>query len=119
MIRIKRIYTQKDKSDGFRILVDRLWPRGLTKEAASIDLWMKEISPSVILWEYFKHEEGKFEEFKKKYTLELDGKRDFIKKIFEIEKENTDITLLYSAKDEQHNNAVVLKDYLEQFKSTN
>jgi uncharacterized protein YeaO (DUF488 family) len=113
MITIKRIYEPWSSDDGFRILVDRLWPRGVSKEKAKIDLWMKEIAPSNELRKWFSHDSGKWDEFKRRYIVELKNKSDLLKKIKDIEKENSFVTLLYSARDEEHNNAVVLEDILK------
>jgi uncharacterized protein YeaO (DUF488 family) len=113
MIRIKRIYEEVAGEDGFRILVDRLWPRGIKKETAEIDLWLKEVAPSNELRKWFSHDPGKWEEFKKKYAKELLAKRELLKKIRRIEKEKGTVTLLYSARDVEHNNAVALKAVLE------
>lgn len=108
MIRIKRVYDKPSKEDGFRILVDRLWPRGLTKEKARIDLWLREIAPSDKLRKWFSHDVEKWEEFKIKYKKELNNKKGLIDKIKSLEKEKKIVTLLFSAKDEEHNNAMVL-----------
>ena len=86
MIKIKRIYDSIDKEDGFRILVDRLWPRGLSKDRAKVDLWLKEIAPSDELRKWFSHDPEKCEEFKKKYAEELKNKADLLRKIKQIEK---------------------------------
>ncbi len=113
MIKIKRVYEKPSKDDRYRILVDRLWPRRVSKEDAKIDLWLKEISPSDELREWFSHDPKKWKGFKSKYKKELKEKTDFIKKIKKIEKEKKTITLLYSAKDEQHNNVIVLYEILK------
>lgn len=113
MIRIKRIYEEYDSKDGYRILVDRLWPRGISKENAHIDLWLKEIGPSNELRKSFNHQVEKWLEFKKKFIQELKNNVENIKIIKEIISKHKDITLLYSAKDEKHNNAVVLLEYLK------
>jgi uncharacterized protein YeaO (DUF488 family) len=113
MIKIKRIYEQAAEEDGFRILVDRLWPRGIKKEKAKIDLWLKEVAPSGELRKWFLHDPEKWEEFKKKYTKELAAKQELLKEIRQMEKEKGTVTLLYSARDVEHNNAVALKAILE------
>lgn len=113
MIQIKRVYEKAEKSDGYRILVDRLWPRGISKENAKIDLWLRDISPSHELRKWFHHKEQKWEEFEKKYKEELKEKKEFIKQIKEIEKKEKMVTLLFGAKDEEHNNAMVLLDVLK------
>src|SRR5664279_5037892 len=108
MFKIKRSYQDPDIDDGFRILVDRLWPRGLSKKNAKLDLWMKEIAPSNELRKMFGHDPEKFDTFKEKYLDELKDKKELIKQLKILEKINHKITLVYSAKDEDHNNAVVL-----------
>jgi uncharacterized protein YeaO (DUF488 family) len=116
MLRIKRVYEKKLASDGKRIYVDRLWPRGLTKEEAAIDEWLKEISPSDDLRRWFGHEPGRYEEFRGRYLKELDNpeKQAQLKRIAAMA-EQTDVTLVYSAKDSEHNNAVVLADLINHF----
>jgi uncharacterized protein YeaO (DUF488 family) len=109
MIKTKRIYESPAVEDGFRILVDRLWPRGVQKEKAKIDLWLKEIAPSDELRKWFVHDPQKWEEFKKKYEKELAAKQELLNEIRKTEKEKNTITFLYSAKDTEHNNAVALK----------
>lgn len=113
MIKLKRIYEQSSKNDGFRILVDRLWPRGVSKEDAEIDLWLKEIAPGDELRKWYSHDMNRWEQFRESYMEELNNMSGQIDKIKEIEKEHGTITLLYSAKDESHNNAVVLREFLE------
>ncbi|HEX7467488.1 MAG TPA: DUF488 family protein, partial [Methanobacterium sp.] len=102
--------------DNFRILVDRLWPRGLSKEKAKVDLWLKDIAPSNELRKWFGHDPDKYNEFKNKYLDELKGKEEIIKQIRSMENIHHKITLIYSAKDEEHNNAVVLFELLEKSK---
>lgn len=113
MFKIKRSYQDPDIDDGFRILVDRLWPRGLSKKNAKLDLWMKEIAPSNELRKMFGHDPGKFDTFKGKYLDELKDKKELIKQLKILEKINHKITLVYSAKDEDHNNAVVLLELIK------
>ena len=112
MFKIKRVYEPYDKSDGTRILIDRLWARGLTKEKAKFDLWLKDIAPSADLRKWFGHDPAKWEEFKKRYFMELKNKTDLINAIKDKLKEGT-VTLVYGAKDKKHNDAVALKEYLE------
>lgn len=112
MIKIKRIYDPPEKDDGFRILVDRLWPRGVSKAKAKIDLWLKEVAPSDDLRNWFSHDPKKWEGFKKKYEVELAGKRELLQNILQAEKENKTVTLLYSAKNEEYNQAVALHSIL-------
>ncbi len=113
MIRIKRIYENPMETDGFRILIDRLWPRGISKEKAKIGLWLKEIAPSDELRKWFSHDPEKWTDFKKKYKLELANNLESLKIIKEIIKKEKTITFLYAAKDEEHNNAIVLKEFLK------
>ena len=113
MIRVRRVYEEPSTEDGKRILVDRLWPRGLKKEEAKVDLWLKEIAPSDELRKWFAHDPVKWGEFKKRYFAELKDKADPVKSI-RREARDGDITLLFSAKDRERNNAVALKEYLEQ-----
>lgn len=110
MIKIKRIYETPLDGDGFRILVDRLWPRGVSKDKAKIDLWLKDIAPSDQLRKWFAHDPAKWMEFKRKYFKELDKKKDLINQVPKKAKNN--ITLLYAAKDDKHNNAQALKEYI-------
>ena len=113
MIRIKRVYSEASKDDGYRILVDRLWPRGMSKEKAKVDLWLKGIAPSNELRKWFSHDPAKWEEFKKKYAKELEAKQDLIQEIKRMEKETGKVTLLYSSKETEHNNAMALKAIIE------
>lgn len=108
MITLKRIYDPVNENDEYRILIDRLWPRGVSKERAKLDLWMKEIAPSDALRKWFNHDPAKWEEFQLRYCEELLEKNDLIAELKRIEKENKNVTLLYSAKDKEHNQAVVL-----------
>jgi uncharacterized protein YeaO (DUF488 family) len=110
-IRIKRAYEPAAPSDGFRILVDRLWPRGLAKAKAHIDLWLKEIAPSPELRTWFGHDPAKWKEFRSRYLTELRKKSEEIGQLREKAEEGV-VTLLYAAKDEQHNHAVVLLERL-------
>lgn len=112
VIKIKRIYLSENKSDGYRILVDRLWPRGIKKEEAKIDLWLKDIAPSNELRKWFNHEVEKWSEFKKRYYEELAKKQDLIQVIKEHARTQS-ITLLYGTKDEKYNNANVLREFLK------
>ena len=115
MLRIKRIYEDPSKDDGTRILVDRLWARGITKEDAKLDEWEKEIAPTNETRKLFDHEAAKFEDFEKEYKKELDENKasnDFVKLIKDKLKLGN-VTLLYGAKNEEMNNAVVLKEWLD------
>lgn len=113
MIKIKRVYGKPEKQDGYRVLIDRLWPRGLSKDKAKVDLWLKEIAPSDKLRKWFSHDIKKWLEFEKRYKHELKTKTILIREIRSLEKKHKTVTLLYSAKDTLHNNAVVLRDYLK------
>ncbi|MGB9940290.1 DUF488 domain-containing protein [Methanosarcina sp.] len=112
MIRVKRVYEQPSDQDGLRVLVDRLWPRGLRKSEAGLDLWMKEIAPEDRLRKWFSHDPEKWEEFRKCYLKELEQKEEYVYELLERARK-TDLTLLYAAKDKTLNNATVLKEYLE------
>ncbi len=111
MLKIKRIYDPASSADGKRILIDRLWPRGLKKEEAAVDEWLKEIAPSSELRKWFSHDPVKWDEFARRYREELRGKAELIQRLRSETRKGT-VTILYSAKDEQHNNAVVLKDVI-------
>jgi uncharacterized protein YeaO (DUF488 family) len=113
MIRVKRVYEQPAREDGFRLLVDRLWPRGLTKERAAADQWMKEIAPSDALRKWFGHEPEKWPEFEKLYRKELAAKKDLFSQIRKLEAEHQILTLLYGRNDEKQNQAAVLADALK------
>jgi len=113
MIRIKRVYDQASEEDGFRILVDRLWPRGMSKDKAKVDLWLKEVAPSDDLRKWFSHDPKKWKEFKKRYENELKGKQELLHKMKQAEKEKRTVTILYSAKAEEHNQAVALAAFLQ------
>ena len=114
-ILLKRTYDDKGSDDGYRVLIDRLWPRGIAKEDLSYSWWPKDIAPSDELRKAFGHDKDKFSDFKKKYKKELDNndlKDEFLEKIDkQLEKHN--VTFLYAAKDEEHNQAVVLKEWTE------
>jgi uncharacterized protein YeaO (DUF488 family) len=98
--------------DGKRILVDRLWPRGIKKEDAAVEEWLKEIAPSNELRKWFAHDPSKWQEFKKKYAQEIRPKSDLLQRLC-IESRKATVTLVYSAKDNEHNNAVALKEIIE------
>ena len=110
-IKLKRAYDLPTRDDGFRVLVDRLWPRGVKKEGLKIDLWLKEIAPSEVLRKWFSHDPDRWDEFKSHYFEELQEKDDIVGQLFAGGKKN--ITLVYSSKEERYNNAVALKEYLE------
>lgn len=110
-ITIKRVYQPASPGDGYRVLVDRLWPRGVSKEKAKLDLWLKEVGPSNELREWFGHDPAKYDGFKKRYFKELDA-NPAAKELKSVIKEHKTVTLLYSAHDEQHNQATALHEYL-------
>lgn len=110
-LQIKRIYEEPADEDGCRVLVDRLWPRGVSKEDAQLDEWMKEITPSTELRKWFDHDPGRFEEFKKRYESELAEKTEPVEKLLRMSEDQL-VTLLYAAKDKTHNHAIVLKEFL-------
>ncbi len=112
MIKIKRVYEEADEGDGFRVLVDRLWPRGLSKDKAKVDMWLKDIAPSDALRKWFAHDPGKWTEFKHRYFQELKDKKELVDMIIEKSRSKT-VTLLYGTKEERYNNAVALKEYIE------
>jgi len=111
MIRIKRVYEKPSKEDGIRILVERLWPRGLTKEKAGIDLWLKEIAPSDGLRKWYGHDPAKWGEFQKRYEAELKKKKEPLDQLRQKINEGN-VTFVYAARDEVHNSTVVLKRFL-------
>jgi uncharacterized protein YeaO (DUF488 family) len=111
-IRLKRAYEEPSKDDGTRILVERLWPRGVSKERAAIDLWLKEIAPGAELRRWYGHDPDKWEEFQRRYRAELADKGEVLDELKRRLKEGP-ITFVYAARDEDHNSALVLKEYLE------
>jgi uncharacterized protein YeaO (DUF488 family) len=117
MVKIKRIYDPASPDDGKRIYVDRLWPRGMKKEEVKMDEWLKDISPSDGLRKWFGHDPSKYKEFKSRYIKELDKHSEVLERIREESKKET-VTLLFSAKDTEHNNATVLKEMLSQWSPT-
>ncbi len=112
MIRVKRVYDEPEKLDGSRILVDRMWPRGLSKEAAAVDLWLKDVAPSTSLRKWFGHKAERWSEFKRRYARELDSEESAAA-LEEIRaKTRKTATLLFAARDCEHNNAIALREYL-------
>lgn len=109
-VRIKRVYDPPSPDDGFRLLIDRLWPRGLTKSAAAADEWMRDVAPSTALRTWYHHQTEKWPEFRERYLAELATNSALVERIRELEREHGTVTLLYGAKDEQHNQATVLAD---------
>lgn len=115
MLRLKRAYEQPTPADGQRILVERLWPRGLTKAQVALDLWLKDVAPSPELRKWFSHDPAKWKQFKQRYWKELYEHREAVALLRQKIKDGP-VTLIYSAKDETHNAAVALKEYLERRK---
>jgi uncharacterized protein YeaO (DUF488 family) len=112
MVKLKRVYEEPSREDGLRVLVDRLWPRGLTKERAAVDLWLKDVAPSSELRKWFGHDPARWKQFQIRYRKELREKKDALALLKEKNKEHT-VTLVYGARDEEHNEALVLKKILE------
>ncbi len=113
MLQTKRVYDKKSPRDGYRVLVDRLWPRGLSKEDAQVDIWLKEVSPSPGLRKWFAHDTKKFDEFARRYKKELQENLSIVNRFKLLEKEYGTVTLLYAARDQLHNNAAVLLSVLQ------
>lgn len=112
MLKTKRVYEEASPEDGYRILTERLWPRGVSKERAKLDRWMKSISPSHDLRKWFNHDPDKWGEFKERYRRELFGSKA-VNEMLEIIRENDTVTMVYASKDEEHNSTVLLKEFLE------
>lgn len=110
-IRVKRVYDKPTEADGCRVLVDRLWPRGLSKENAKVDHWLKELAPSAKLRTWFSHDPAKWVEFRRQYFAELEGNPESVKTLRRLARAG-EVTLLFGARDAEHNNAVALKEYL-------
>jgi uncharacterized protein YeaO (DUF488 family) len=112
MIHLKRVYEPAAKDDGFRILVERLWPRGVSRQRAQVDLWLKEIAPSPELRSWYAHDVEKWAEFQKRYIAEL-RENPIVDELKPILREHKTVTFVYAAHDEEHNSALVLKEFLE------
>jgi uncharacterized protein YeaO (DUF488 family) len=112
-IRTKRIYDEPEPGDGTRVLVDRLWPRGVSKDDAQLDEWLQAVAPSTELREWYDHDIERWDEFRERYRSELEETEDGIDQLLGFASSGT-LTLLYAAKDREHNNAVVLKQYLDE-----
>ncbi|KPL82294.1 uroporphyrin-III methyltransferase [Thermanaerothrix daxensis] len=110
-IRVKRVYAPATAEDGVRILVDRVWPRGMTREALHADLWLKEVAPSTALRQWFGHAPARWEAFKNRYFAELDANPQPVEHLLALAREQR-VTLLFAARDEAHNQAVALREYL-------
>lgn len=113
MIRLKRAYDEPSRQDGLRILVERLWPRGVSKEKAAVDLWLKDLAPSTELRKWFGHDPEKWDEFRKRYQSELKEQGDLLKLLKHRTTEGN-VTFVFASRDEEHNSAVVLKQFLEE-----
>jgi uncharacterized protein YeaO (DUF488 family) len=111
VIQLKRVYETPSREDGLRVLVDRLWPRGLTRERAAVDLWPKDVAPTPELRKWFGHDPARWEQFQERYRRELRGRKDAVRVLKEKAKEGT-VTLVYAARDEDHNGALALIRFL-------
>ena len=114
MINIRRIYDPEEPGENYKVFIDRLWPRGISKDKANWNEWMKEVSPSEGLRKWFNHDPNKWEQFRELYRKELVQKQDELNKLRQLEKKFETLTLLYAARDEEHNNGHVLKEFLIQ-----
>jgi uncharacterized protein YeaO (DUF488 family) len=112
MFKLKRVYDERSRADGLRVLVERLWPRGLSKERAAVDLWLKEVAPSPELRKWFGHDPARWEPFQKRYWKELEEKDEAVRLLNQKDKRGA-ITLVYAARDEEHNGALALKQFLD------
>jgi uncharacterized protein YeaO (DUF488 family) len=110
-LRVKRIYEPADDGDGRRVLVDRVWPRGVSKDSAALDLWLKDIAPSTELRKWFGHDPARWKEFQRRYHAELDKNETPVSRLLDLMKTSV-VTLLYSARDAEHNQAQALVDYI-------
>ncbi len=114
MIKLKRVYERYDVADGKRVLVDRLWPRGIRRSASNVEIWLKDIAPSNELRKWFSHDPAKWEGFRRRYTKELEGNERAVEKLLEVLHSTDTVTFVYAAKDEMRNNAVALKEFLKE-----
>ncbi len=112
MITIRRVYDPEEANEKYRVLVDRLWPRGISKDRADWDEWIKEVSPSNELRKWYNHDPAKWEKFKESFRQELVGKKAELERLKQLEKKHGTITLLYASKEEKLNNAVALREFL-------
>lgn len=110
-IEVERAYVETGRSQGYRVLVDRVWPRGITKEKLALDVWMKELAPSTELRKWFDHRAERWDEFRKRYSRELSGKSTEVDELLGVAKSRT-LVLIYGARETEHNNAVALREYL-------
>ncbi|MCD8351699.1 MAG: DUF488 domain-containing protein [Planctomycetaceae bacterium] len=111
MLAVKRVYEPAEREDGFRILTDRLWPRGVSKEKAQLDVWLKDVAPSTDLRKWFNHDVAKWSEFKRRYLAELHD-NPAVDELHDLLRQHKRVTLLFGARDTEHNQAVVLRDFL-------
>ena len=109
---LRRAYVPAGRSDGTRVLVDRIWPRGVSRAAAAIDVWLQEVAPSTDLRHWFGHDPSRWEEFRRRYHRELARRPEPVRRLQELVRDGR-VTLVYAARDQQHNNAVALKEYLQ------
>jgi uncharacterized protein YeaO (DUF488 family) len=116
-IKLRRVYDKPKASDRVRILVERLWPRGLSKKNAKVDVWLKDIAPSTELRKWFSHDPSKWEEFRARYFKELNKNREAVKKLLDIT-EGSDVTFVYASREKEYNSAAALKDYIEKLGSS-
>ncbi len=112
-VRVKRVYEEPSARDGYRVLVDRLWPRGLTKERARVDLWLRDIAPSTDLRKWYGHDEAKWPVFSERYRGELERHGELLDLLQDLDREHGTLTLLFAARDEAHNEADVLAEVLK------
>jgi len=114
VIKLKRVYESPEPGDGFRLLVERLWPRGMSKDRAKVDLWLKEAGASTALRTWYGHDPEKWEEFRRKYFVEMRTRPEIIKELRDILRTHDMVTFLFAAHDTERNNALALKEFLEQ-----
>ncbi|MGE5832506.1 MAG: DUF488 domain-containing protein [Methanomicrobiales archaeon] len=114
MIRLKRVYAPPSEEDGYRILVERLWPRGISKDRAKIDLWLKDAGASTELRTWYGHDPQRWKEFRRRYFGEIRQRPEVVKLLRDAEREKGTVTFVFAARDEVHNNAVALKEFLEE-----
>ncbi|ABB44725.1 Protein of unknown function DUF488 [Sulfurimonas denitrificans DSM 1251] len=112
-ILLKRAYEAAEEHDGFRILVDRIWPRGVSKDFANIDFWAKDVTPTTSLRKWFSHDPLKWEEFKKNYIAELENAPDAVDEFLHLLREHENVTFVYGAKDTKHTHALILQEYIQ------
>jgi len=110
-VRTKRVYDEPSPDDGTRVLVDRVWPRGMKKDQARLDLWYKDVAPSTALRKWFGHDPARWDSFRRRYRKELDAHEEAVRALRRLARKHT-LTLVFSARDSEHNNAVALREYL-------